>query len=395
MPDIHAAAPAATLSRARLWRTRGICFALFLANGFVMGTWAGNLPRLREAEALSAGELGLVLLCFGIGAVLAMPTTARLAGRHGAARVAAVSGIALALLFPFIPHMPGFLALCALAALAGAANGTMDVAMNAEASLVERAWGAAIMSSFHALWSAGGLLGAAAAGALAHLDTPLGWSFAIATICFLPFAVTGLAVAPHPGERVSGPAFALPGRNVAVVSAVAALCFAAEGAIADWSGVFLRTDRGTDVAFAASAYAAYAVAMAFGRATGDWVVRRLGPGRVLLGGTLAGALGVAVFLLVPDLWAANLGLVVAGLGLSNVVPVAFSAAGRISGTAGVAAAATTGYAGLLIAPPLLGGLAELLGLAAALWGGTLMILAMAPAAGAVAVKPDGNQAGRV
>lgn len=349
---------------------RAATTALFVANGFGFGIWAGNLPRLKEAQHLSDAGLGLMLFAVSVGAVVAMPVTGWLATRIGPARVAAGSGLALAFVLCVPSLLPGGAALLVGAAALGIALGTMDVAMNGHASAIETAWGAPLMSSFHAGWSLGGLAGSLAAAALAASGAGLTYSYALPSLLIGVLGLLGFTLRDLSSGSVGG-GLALPGRAILGVAAITALCFMAEGAVADWSGVYVRTVLGGDPAWAATAYGFYAVAMAAGRLGGDAVVRRLGPARVVWLGSLLAAIGLALTLAAPDVAGANAGMIVIGLGLSNIVPVAFSAAGRLQGTQGVAMAATTGYAGFMVSPPIIGGMAELLGLRTAL----LLVLA--------------------
>jgi len=293
-----------------------------------------------------------------------------LAARFGPARLAAAAGLTLAVALCLPNLLPAGPLLLAAGAVLGIAIGTMDVAMNGHAVVVEAGWGAPIMSSFHAGWSLGGLGGAAAASALAATGVDLFWSYAIpaAPVAVISLLGFGLRDLPQAG---AGGRLALPGRTMLGVAAVAALCFLAEGAMADWSGVYLRTVLQTDVAWAATAYGCYAMAMAAGRLTGDVLVRRLGAGRVVrLGGCVA-MLGLALVLLAHGAITADAGMVTIGLGLSNIVPVAFSAAGRLQGTVGIAMVASTGYAGFMLGPPVIGATADAVGLRLAL----LLVLA--------------------
>jgi fucose permease len=173
------------------------------------------------------------------------------------------------------------------------------------------------------------------------------------------------------------------------LSVLAALCFASEGAVGDWSGVYLNTVVGTDEAWATTGYAAFALAMVAGRLAGDAVVRRLGPERTLRYGALLALLGLAVALSASNRWLADAGFVLVGAGLANVVPAAFSAAGRVAGTGGVAMVSWTGYAGLLIAPPVLGNVADAVGLRLAL----VLVIVGIGAIGALAgaVRPTGGE----
>jgi MFS family permease len=351
---------------ARSQAARAATTSLFLGNGCLIGAWAANLPRVREAYALSDAGLGFLLLAFGVGAVGAMTMTSTLAARLGAARVASVSGIVQAVLFPVMGLVAGGPTLLAFAALLGAASGTMDVAMNAAASHLERRWGGPLMSSFHAGWSIGGLGGAALAGVLTGLGWGLPETLAAASVFIAVGGAAGLTLPALDGPAPPSVPFRLPSRQMAGLSVLAALCFSGEGAVTDWSGVYLNTVVGTDEAWATTGYAAFAMAMVAGRLAGDMVVGRLGPARTVRYGALLAMGGLALALAVPNRWVVDAGCIVIGLGLANVVPAAFSAAGRIGGTGGVAMVSGTGYAGLLVAPPILGNVADAVGLRLAL-----------------------------
>jgi MFS family permease len=365
---------------------RAATSATFLANGLAFGVWAGNLPRLKDALHLSDAAVGVMLFALSVGAVSAMPLSGWLAARIGAARLASIAGLCAACVLMLPSVAPGWLALLASAAALGMLLGTMDVAMNGHASAVETAWGAPIMSSFHAGWSLGGLGGSAVAGVLADAGVGLWAAYALPCTLVAALALPGLLLR-HAKDRQAGGKLALPGRAIMAVAALAGLCFMAEGAVADWSGIYLRNVVGTNAAWAAAAYGFYSMAMAAGRLGGDAVVRRMGPLAIVRGGGALAVLGLTLMLAVPNPVVADAAMVLIGLGLSNIVPVVFSAAGRLQGTAGVAMAATTGYAGFMASPPVIGEVAELAGLRVALLLILAGVAALALLAGAVAVRP--------
>lgn len=353
--------------------SRAAITALFLGNGLLLGAWAANIPRVKALHALSDTALGSLLLAFGIGAVVAMALTSAIAARAGAARVATAACLLLALLFPFVAVVSGWPLLLGLVTLMGAISGMTDVAMNAYGSLLEQRWGGAIMSSLHAGWSIGGLAGAALSGVLASFGFGLTATLAAASGIVAVLGLAGATLPALDGGAPGGPAFRLPSRALAGASLIATLCFASEGAVADWSGVYLNTVIGTGAAWATTGYTAFALTMVAGRLTGDAVVGWLGPVRVLRLGGLLALLGLGFALAVPNRWAVDAGLIVVGAGLANVVPVAFSAAGRLAGTPGVAMVSGAGYAGLLVTPPLIGNAADAVGLRPAM---TLVLAAM-------------------
>ncbi|NVI03241.1 MFS transporter [Paraburkholderia youngii] len=354
-----------------LARERIATLAVFLANGFGIGAWAVEVPRIKESLALSDTSLGIALFCFALGAIVAMPLAGQLAPRVGSGRATALLGAAFAIALPLPAVAPGMLTLCAVLFALGASNGALDVSMNGHASAIETRWRAPIMSSFHAAWSAGGLLGAASGamlqkggvGVLGGLLVPD--LFIAALIIFAAwFALRDIG--PRAAAASSG--FAWPDSAVMKLALLAFMCMLVEGAVADWSAVYLRSALNQEASIAAIGYSAFAFSMAACRIAGDASVRRFGSSKVVaLGGLIAFA-GLALVLSLPTVLTACVGFAMVGIGLANIVPVIFSAAGRSSATPaiGVSMAATFGYAGFLVGPPLIGFGAGVLGLRAAL-----------------------------
>ncbi|MEX3857131.1 MFS family permease [Paraburkholderia youngii] len=354
-----------------LARERIATLAVFLANGFGIGAWAVEVPRIKESLALSDTSLGIALFCFALGAIVAMPLAGQLAPRVGSGRATALLGAAFAIALPLPAVAPGMLTLCVVLFALGASNGALDVSMNGHASAIETRWRAPIMSSFHAAWSAGGLLGAASGamlqkggvGVLGGLLVPD--LFIAALIIFAAwFALRDIG--PRAAAASSG--FAWPDSAVMKLALLAFMCMLVEGAVADWSAVYLRSALNQEASIAAIGYSAFAFSMAACRIAGDASVRRFGSSKVVaLGGLIAFA-GLALVLSLPSVLTACVGFAMVGIGLANIVPVIFSAAGRSSATPaiGVSMAATFGYAGFLVGPPLIGFGAGVLGLRAAL-----------------------------
>jgi len=351
--------------------------SVFAASGVGFGAWAGNIPRLREAAGLDDASLGLVLFCVSLGAVLALRLAGRLAGRVGTARACGISAACLVVALPLPALAPDWPLLLASGLLLGLAHGGLDVSMNAHAAEVERAWGSAIMSSFHAGWSLGQLAGAASAGMLARAGAGLFAALAIAAgavACFGRAALCLREGSPITQERqrVAWPRGAMLG-----ICAVAALSFAIEGGTAEWCGVYLRTVLGAPATLASTSLATFAAMMVVGRLCGDRVVRRIGPVRVILLGSVLTAIGLFGAIVSPGIAAASASFALVGLGVANTIPVLFSAAGR-NGAAGVATMATAGYGAIMGAPPLIGFVSNAVGLRGAL-------LLLVAGAGAVAV----------
>ena len=360
----------------RSWGERWAMSAVFVANGLSFGAWAGNLPRLRAGMGLSDASLGVVLLFVSVGAVGAMQVAGRFASRLGLVRSCWVGALVLGGVLPLPALMPGYGALVGSAVVLGFAMGWVDVCMNAHAAGLERRWGAAIMSSFHAGWSLGQLLGAGLAGVLAGAGLGLAGSLAVAggVIGGAGLAGLGMREGGEAPERVS---FTWPNRATLALCAVIGVSFAVEAATADWSGVYLSTALGATAGEATTGLAVFAVVMVACRLVGDWTVRRLGAVRVVGWGGLVAAGGLAWALVAPGVWWAAGGFALVGLGLANVVPVVFSAAGR-RGAAGVAMVSTAGYGAVMLSPPLIGFVSEAVSLRAGL--GLVVVAALGMAA---------------
>ena len=340
---------------------RWATFALFLANGFGFGAWATSLAPLKALLSLSAAQLSYALLAMSIGGVIAMQPASHIiqkVGGTGRATRLASFLYAAALALPLLA--PNLLMLCAACALVGGAICLMDVAMNAHASKVEVDWGSAIMSSFHAGFSLGGLLGTGFGALMLTLHVPIQLLLVpVAAVVLLILAVA----TPHlgPGDTTKhapGPIFRLPERSIALLAVVLTLCFMSEGAMADWSGIYL-TSLGETPARAASGYAAFSATMVMGRLVGDIVVRRFGRPRVIGAGCALAATGLILATALPWFTAVVAGFALVGVGLSNVVPCVFStAAARASSpAAGIAEVSTAGFGGFLSGPPLIGAVA--------------------------------------
>ena len=355
--------------------------AVFAANGIAFGAWAGNIPRLRAWASLDNASLGIVLFCVSLGAVIAMQLAGRCAGRIGTARACWISAACLVLALPLPSLAPDWPLLLASGLLLGVALGGLDVAMNAHAASVERAWGSAIMSSFHAGWSLGELAGAGLTGLLARAGASLFVTLAISSLVVACFGLAALGLrggAGIPSERTR---VRWPRGAMLSVCVIAALSFAIEGGTADWCGVYLHTVLGASAALASTSLATFAATMVVGRLCGDAVVRRLGPVRVIRLGAVLTGLGLLGAILAPNAAAASAGFALAGIGVANTVPVLFSAAGR-NGAGGVAMMATAGYGAVMSAPPLIG-------FASSGWGLRGALLMLVAAAGMIALLARG------
>jgi MFS family permease len=359
--------------------TRVMLFVIGLASG----AWAPLVPFARQRLGVGDAELGLLLLCAGVGSILAMPIAGALAARFGCRRVLVVGSATLVLCFPALAIAQVAPALAAALFAFGAGVGTIDCVINMQAIVVEREAGRPMMSGFHALYSLGGIAGAGGVSALIGVGQPP----SAAAICVAAVLALAAAIA-WPGmmtrrAEAPGPALAIPHGAVVLIGAFCFIVFLTEGAALDWSALLLRTLRGASPAQAGLAYAAFSATMTAGRLGGDALVHRVGRLRTVVFGCCAAAVGLAAAALSPDWRAAVAGYAMVGAGCSNVVPVLFTLLGRqtdMPESQAVPAASVLGYAGLLTGPAAVGFVASFAGLPLALLGVALMLVLAAAGA---------------
>ncbi|AZD36904.1 MULTISPECIES: MFS transporter [Pseudomonas] len=334
--------------------------AFFIA-GFGIAAWAPLVPYAKARAGLDEGTLGLLLLCLGVGSILAMPIAGVLAGRFGCRRVMAAGSLLICLALPLLATVSTVPLLIAGLFMFGAGLGTVDSTVNLQAVIVERASGRPMMSGFHGLFSLGGIVGAAGVSAMLGLGlSPLGATLVVVAL----LVVALLKAAPHMlpyGSQSSGPAFAVPHGVVLFIGCLCFVVFLAEGAVLDWSAVFLSAERQVDAAYAGLGYAAFALTMTVGRLTGDAIVHKLGARRVIVMGGSVAAAGLLLATLAPAWEAALVGYALVGVGCSNIVPVLYTAVGKqtvMPEAIAVPAITTLGYAGILAGPALIGFIAH-------------------------------------
>jgi len=352
----------------------------FLAAGTGMSAWAALVPFAKTRMDLDPAELGLVLLCLGMGSLIAMPIAGRLTSRFGCRVVILSSGVIASLVLPSLAIAPIPLLLAIALLLFGAAIGTLDVSMNIQAVIIEKKHGTPLMSGFHGLFSVGGFIGA---GGMA-LMLSAGLRPLMACVLMTAVVVGSLCVAaPHlsraaaAAERKS-PAFAVPHGPVIFLGIVCFVVFLAEGATLDWGALLLTINGGFTPDQGGLGYAVFAIAMTVGRLTGDRAIRRWGRKRVMTLGGLSAAAGFFTATLAPASEIALAGFLLIGVGASNIAPILFTAAGRqqhMPAAAAISAVTTLGYAGILAGPALIGFVARATSLRMAFGGlGCAMLL---------------------
>ena len=362
--------------------------AMFATNGFMMGAWAPQIPLLLTRHAISATTLGLLILALGIGAVSAMLFAGRLIQTYGSRTIARSFGLATAPTLPLVVLAPNLWLLTAAMALMGALIGCMDVAMNANAVEVERRMGRAIMSSSHGFWSLGGFIGGLGGSyIIAHwgAETQAVTVAAIALITVLLASPNLIADAPHPITEKPAPHALFPrDASLWILGFMALFCMVPEGAVLDWAAIYLGRELGADLFRAGLGFAGFAAAMALMRFAGDRLRNRFGAVKTLQISGLISAAGLMGGALAPNDIVAIASFAFAGLGVANMVPILFSAAGNHPGMSAGAAISTVtmvGYAGILVAPSSIGFIADHVGFRAtyaALAVVLLIVTALAP-----------------
>lgn len=375
-------------------RGRWAVASMFAANGFVMGAWAPQIPLLLPRHQITEFTLGLLILALGLGAVGAMLFAGRLIAAFGSRRVASLFALAAVPCLPLVVFAPSLWLLAPAMALMGALIGCMDVAMNANAVEVERRLGRAIMSSSHGFWSLGGFVGGSAGSyVIAHSDAGtqalLAAGVALALVLgAMPFLIHDAAHAANENAAPKEKSALLP-RDLGLwlLGFMALFSMVPEGAVLDWAAIYLGKELGSDLFRSGLGFAFFAGAMAIVRFAGDTVRNRFGAVRTLRASGLVGAAGLMGGALAPNDIVAIASFGVAGLGVANMVPIIFSAAGNHKGMAAGAAISTVtmvGYAGILVAPSTIGFVAEHIGFRTTYGALALVLVLVAALAGRVA-----------
>lgn len=364
-------------------RNRIAVKAAFFLNGFVYANWASRLPRIQEQYAADNGTIGMVLLAMSVGAVAAMPFTGWVIIKKGSRSVTLASVCLYCLLIPLIPLMAHLAPLVMLFVLIGIANGTLDIAMNAQAVIVEQRYKRPIMTSFHAFFSIGMASGAWCGALFAELSKGLAFHFAVvsAVSLLLVLWVRFNLVPDKPARdnHTDDPVFRIPNRSLLSVGLIAFCCMLGEGAISDWSVNYMENFAKAPKVFAPLALSAFGTAMTLGRLFGDRFRARWGDGVLIAAGSIIATTGIGMALALPTPYIALTGFFLVGVGLSTIVPITYSIAGNsrdLPSGVGLAMVTTVGYSGFLFGPPLIGILADTFNLRIALLVIVFLFIAM-------------------
>ncbi len=364
------------------WATR----SQFFFSGFIFATWGVHVPTVKVHYGIDEAQLGFAMLAAGFGALLGLSQAGRLIGRHGARSIGALCGCIYALLLAGLLSMPGYATLLVLLACFGLVTSVFDVAINTEAAQLELRSGTPLMSGMHGMFSLGGMVGAVSgSAALAGGLAPQWHLIGVAVVMAVGVGLSAIWTSPKaPATNTpTEPGFRLPHGPLVILGILAALGLIAEGAIYDWSVLYLQQELGSPQQQAALGYASFSGAMAAARFGGDAMRARFAPAILLRWSALMAAASMTLVLLTDMPWLALVGFAGAGVGFANVVPILFSASARVPGVEparGIAAVAAAAYLGFMIGPPVIGLLARLGSLTAALYVVVVFAIALAASA---------------
>jgi MFS family permease len=341
----------------------------FFAAGFAMACLAPLFPFIKSQVGANEGQFGLILLCLGLGSIIAMPVTGIISARYGAKPMILLGGFGLVLFLPALVFAPSPIVLGGILFMFGASLGTIDVAMNVHGAEIEELERRSLMSNFHAQFSIGGFFGAG----LVTLLLSFGTQFHTAAIIGAVLTLFAMILARGGLLSVSGnepEPFKFPRGVVLLLALLAGITFLVEGAVLEWGAILIIDQELAAKENAGIGYILFSVAMVIARLSGDKIINVLGGFKVLVLGGIVTIAGIAIILLSPSALLAKSGFILIGLGAANLVPIIFSAAGRqkiMPSSLAVASVTTTGYAGILLGPALIGFAANISSLSMAFW----------------------------
>ena len=363
----------------------------FFGLGFATAAWAPLIPFAQQRLHFNHADFGLLLLCSGLGAMLAMPATGKIVQRVGCRVPIGFALLLLAVLLPSLSLWTSPLMMAITLFLFGTAAGSLGVALNIQAVVVEKNSLKSLMSGFHGMASLGGLAGVLTITALLALSissvmSAFAVSLLLVIIVFLSVPYNIKAVENTLLEASSKVKKSirqrLPQPLIILIGIACFIIFMTEGAAMDWSGIYLTQQYGVNTAFAGLAYTFFAIAMTTGRFTGHYLIRYFGEKKLLTYSAICATLGLALVSIAPHWWLVLVGYTLVGTGCSNIVPIMFSRAGRqtvMPSAVALSCVSTMAYTGILVGPAFIGMVSELIGLSTvfmALSGLLLLIVAL-------------------
>ncbi|HET7795161.1 MAG TPA: MFS transporter [Rhizobacter sp.] len=362
MTSATLAAPEPAIPERRLLHATIAVRIQFFIAGALFATWGIHVPTVKQHYGLGEQALAMAMLASGIGAVLTLTQAGRIVGRQGARRMALLSGFLCAASLAAVLASSSYVVLLALMVVFGIGMSLLDVSINAAASELERLRSRNLMSGFHAMFSLGGMVGAALGSALLSRGMAPGThlvSTALGSLVVL-MAAGAVMLRTVAGSSQEGHGFALPRGVLGLLGVLAAVGLIAEGAMYDWSVLYMTQELHSAPDVAALAYASFSAAMAAARFAGDWIRDHVKPAVLMSASAALAAVAMAAVLWIAHPVATLVGFALVGLGFANVVPVLFGSAAKMDANPahGIAVVASVGYFGMMAGPPLIGVIAE-------------------------------------
>ncbi|MCW3467242.1 MFS transporter [Chitinophaga nivalis] len=351
-----------TAANARQYRIAISVF--FFISGLGYSTWASRIPSIQQQLHLNEAQLGAVLLALPIGLMLTMPVTGKLLGAFSSRKIMLYG----ALVFNVILSLPGFATSVWQLALVlfcfGSARNLLNLSMNAQAVHIQHMHHQSIITTFHGIWSIAGFTGAAIGYLMVTMNVAPSYHLLIISILLLGFTLVYYpkTYADQPiVSDIKKPVFSLPDKSLLKYSLICFACMATENTMYDWSGIYFQKVVHASKPTATAAFVIYMIAMTTGRFAGDKLVATIGIKKILHYSGWLILTGLSLAIIFPYPLPAGIGFVFAGFGVSCVVPLVFSLAGKSKNTNGgqtLAAISTIGYLGFLVVPPLVGFVAQ-------------------------------------
>lgn len=345
----------------------------FFSLGLSTAAWAPLIPFAQQRLHLNHADFGTLLLCIGAGSMLAMPATGLLIQKVGCRAIISVAVLLLLMVLPCFALTSSILIMAIALFLFGTAAGSLGVAINLQAVMVEKYSAKSMMSQFHGMCSLGGLAGVMTVTALLAAGvSPLMSALAICSLLVILSVIAvpnSLSVIEKEQKaeitEVESKTRKLPNPLIILMGLVCFIAFLSEGSAMDWSGIYLISEYGVKPTVAGLAYTCFAIAMTLGRFAGQYLIKALGEKNIIIYGALCAALGLLIVVAAPHWTVVLLGYALLGLGCSNIVPVMFSRVGRqnvMSKAAALSCVSTMAYTGSLLGPALVGITSEMMGL---------------------------------
>lgn len=345
-------------------KQRNAVIISFIFNGALFGAWASRIPALIQQFAITPQQISMLLLCLAAGAITSFPIAGKITDSIGAARLSAITFICYGLVFSVLGMSLNVYMLFGLVFLFGGFHGAMDVAMNTWASEVEAISGKTLMPFFHAMFSLGAGIGAASGAIASWGQSSINLHFIVLAIVFLPLILVlnnAIKSAPKPQKSSEEkPKFTLPRGSLLIAAFVAFCCALSEGAMADWTAIYMNQALNSSHGQAATGYAIFAIAMFMTRLNGQYLIEKLGKTTVVRASAIASIGGVLLVLLTNQVYVGYLGFGLIGVGCSIIMPLAFSKAAESTSKhkgSAIASVAIFAYGGMLLGPVMIGFLA--------------------------------------